>query len=80
VPMNPSRAAQGGDVSGTTKTDVTNALGSPLEVASASYDPGYECLEETLEAGYISAADLKRGFCSYGECIGEGKKNWRESR
>lgn len=78
MPNNPSRAAQGGDVEGTTKTDVTNALGSPLEVSRASYDPGYD-LEETLEAGYVSPADLKRGFCSYGEGIGEGKKNWRES-
>ena len=78
MPKNPSRSSQGGDVEGTTKTDVTNALGSPLEVASASFDPGYD-LEETLEAGYVSAADLKRGFCSYGEGIGEGKKNWKSN-
>ncbi len=79
MPKNPSRSAQGGDVEGTTKTDVTNALGSPLEVSRASYEPGYD-LEETLEAGYATEADLKRGFYSYGPGLGEGKKNWREVR
>lgn len=80
MPKNPSRSSQGGDVEGTTKTDTTNALGDPLEVSRASYEPGYECLEETLEAGYATAADLKRGFSSYGAAIGEGKKNWTETR
>lgn len=76
MPKNPSRRSQGGDVEGTTKTNAI--LGSPLDVSRASYDPGYD-LEETLEAGYVTEADLKVGYCSYGECIGEGKKNWREN-
>jgi len=80
VPKNPSRSSQGGDVEGTTKTDTTNALGSPLDVSRASYDPGYDAqLEETLKAGYVTQADLKRGFCSYGQAIGEGKKDWKEN-
>lgn len=73
MPKNPERATRGGDVSGTTRTDVDGAVGSPITVADASYDPGYECLEETLEAGYVSKADLKRGFGSYGVVIGEGR-------
>ena len=73
MPKNPERATRGGDVSGTTRTDVDGAVGSPITVADASYDPGYDCLEETLEAGYVSKADLKRGFGSYGVVIGEGR-------
>jgi len=73
MPKNPERATRGGDVSGTTRTDVDGAVGSPITVADASYDPGYECLDETLEAGYVSKADLKRGFGSYGVVIGEGR-------
>ena len=73
MPKNPERATRGGDVSGTTRTDVDGAVGSPITVADASYDPGYDCLEETLEAGYVSKSDLKRGFGSYGVVIGEGR-------
>lgn len=72
MPKNPERAAKGGDVEGTDRTDIDGAVGSPLTVAAASFDPGYS-LDETLDAGYISEADLKRGFCSYGVCIGEGR-------
>jgi len=67
---NPERSSRGGDVPGMTKTDVEGAVGSPIDVADASYDPGYS-LETTLDAGYVSVADLKQGFCSYGECVGE---------
>lgn len=65
---NSERASRGGDVMGTDKTDVDEAVGSPIDVAAASYDPGYE-----MELGYCSEADLKRGFCSYGIAIGEGR-------
>jgi hypothetical protein len=57
--------SRGGDVSGTTKTDVV--LGSPITVAEASYDPGYE-FGESLE--YASKADLKQGYTSYGKAVG----------
>jgi hypothetical protein len=70
MPYNPERRARGGDVEGETKTDVEGAVGSPIEVAEASYEPGYS-LETTLDAGYVSMADLKQGFSSYGESIGE---------
>lgn len=71
MPSNPERAIRGGDVSGTTKTDVEGAVGSPVTVADASYDPGYP-LETTLDCGYVSTADLKQGYSSYG--IGPGEK------
>jgi hypothetical protein len=67
---NPERASRGGDVAGQTRTDVEGAVGSPITVADASYEPGYS-METTLDAGYVSMADLKQGFCSYGECVGE---------
>lgn len=70
MPRNPERAARGGDVEGMDRTDVDGAVGSPLEVSAASFDPGYP-LEETLEAGYATEADLKKGFCSYGVSVGE---------
>lgn len=72
MPKNPERAARGGDVEGSTKIDTEWCVGSPIDVADASYEPGYT-LEETLDAGYVSAADLKRGYCSYGVCVGEGR-------
>lgn len=72
MPSNSERASRGGDVSGDTRTDVEGAVGSPVTVAKASYDPGYS-LEETLEAGYVSEADLKQGFSSYGEGIGASR-------
>lgn len=67
---NPERASRGGDVEGTVKTDVT--MGEPLDVGAASFDPGYS-LEKTLEAGYVTEADLKQGYSSYGVGIGEGR-------
>lgn len=65
-------SSRGGDVSGDTRTDVEGAVGSPITVAKASYDPGYP-IEGTLKEGYASAADLKQGFSSYGKGIG-GRK------
>lgn len=68
MPANPERASRGGDVPGMTPIDVT--MGDALNVASASYDPGYP-LGESLSN--TSKADLKQGFCGYGKAIGEGK-------
>lgn len=73
MPYNPHRAWQGGDVEGKTLTDVEGAVGKPIEVAEASYEAGYECQEETMEAGYVTKADLKQGFSSYGVGVGEGR-------
>ncbi len=74
MPSNPERATRGGDVEGTTKTDVV--LGKPLEVAKASYDPGYP-LENTLsDAGTeFNMADLKQGYCTDGAVTGEKRKS-----
>lgn len=74
MPKNPNRAAQGGDVEGTTFNDKGYGLGEPIEVAKASYDPGYS-LETTLsDAGVkVNVADLKLGRCMYGKVIGESK-------
>lgn len=69
MPRNPERSARGGDVEGMTKTDNEWGVGSPIEVADASYDPGYP-LETVLTEGYIDAAHLKEGYCSYGVCAG----------
>ena len=70
MPSNPERAARGGDVSGTTKTDVEGAVGSPITVAEASYDPGYS-LGETMD--YYTMADLKMGYASYGVAVGASR-------
>jgi len=70
MPNNPERASRGGDVSGDTKTDVEGAVGSPVSVSKASYDPGYE-LGDSLQ--YETAADLKQGFCSYGVGVGASR-------
>jgi len=59
---------QGGDVEGTVKCDVSQ--GKAIEVAKACFDPGYD-LTETLDAGYISKADLIRGFVDHGIGVGE---------
>ena len=67
MPANPERASRGGDVPGTTRTDVEGAVGSPITVAEASYDPGYP-LGDSLE--YETMADLKQGFASYGVAVG----------
>ena len=66
MPKNPTRASQGGAVDGTTRIDVTQ--GEACEVASASYDPGYDF---GASLGYVSKADLKQGFCGYGKAVGE---------
>lgn len=70
MPSNPERASRGGDVSGTTRTDVEGAVGSPITVAEASYDPGYP-LGDSLE--YESMADLKQGYASYGVAVGASR-------
>lgn len=72
MPSNPERASRGGDVSGTCKTDNEWGVGSPVTVAEASYDPGYP-IENTLEAGYVTMADVKCGYCSYGVGSGESR-------
>lgn len=61
-------SVQGGDVMGTKKIDVSQ--GEALEVATASFEPGYD-LDSVLEAGYVDEACLVQGFCDYGICIGE---------
>jgi hypothetical protein len=72
MPSNPERGSRGGDVSGTCKTDNEWGVGSPITVADASYEPGYD-VESTLKAGYVSMADVKAGYCSYGKATGEGR-------
>ena len=70
---NPDRASRGGDVPGQTKTDINGAVGSALDVADASFDPGYD-LEDSLcdmTPGFVSVADLKRGYASYGVSVGD---------
>lgn len=67
MPANPERGSRGGDVSGDTKTDGVWGVGAPIEVAKASYDPGYDPFY-----GYANAADVKAGYCSYGISVGEG--------
>lgn len=62
-------SSMGGDVMGTKKIDVSQ--GRALDVAAASFDPGYT-LETTLDAGYIDKAALVRGYCDYGVCVGDG--------
>ena len=61
-------SAQGGDVMGTRKIDVSQ--GVALDVALASYKPGYD-LTSTLDAGYVDEACLVQGYCSYGVAVGE---------
>ena len=68
MPANPSRRGQGGDVPGTEKTDVMFAVGSPIDVATASYQPGYPI---SRVMGDVTYADLKQGFCSYGRAVGD---------
>lgn len=65
---------QGGDVQGVTRIDVSQ--GDALEVATASFDPGYD-LESTYKGGdrrnRFTKADLVQGYCTYGRMIGESK-------
>lgn len=70
MPYNPRRSALGGDVEGTTLTDVT--MGKPVEVSSASFDGGYPEQKQAMD--HASMADLKQGYCSYGKSIGEGRR------
>lgn len=71
---NPSRAVQGGDVEGSTKIDVT--LGEACEVATASFDPGYDI---TASMPLTKKADLVQGYCTYGRAIGEDAfEDWDE--
>jgi hypothetical protein len=63
---NPDRSSRGGDVPGSTKIDMTGAVGSAIDVSESSFDPGYD-----IELGYTNGADLKRGFCNYGIGVGE---------
>ena len=70
MPYNPERHCRGGDVEGDTRTDVEGAIGKPIEVAKASYEPGYDIGESY---GYANLADVKQGFCSYGVGIGEAR-------
>ena len=71
MPRNPSRSSQGGDVEGETKIDVSWAVGDAIEVASASYDPGYEMKNSAkiLPGGLKS--HLIKGYCDYGRVVGE---------
>jgi hypothetical protein len=71
MPNNPSRSTQGGDVEGTTTTDV--GLGSSiaaLSVAKASYDTGFPIGHVTdsdaSDGDAITLAELKLGYTSYG--------------
>lgn len=68
MPINPHRRMAGGDVEGTTKTDVQWSIGKPVEIARASVDPGYETV---LSRPDVSHADLLQGYSSYGRSIGE---------
>ena len=67
---NPERKSRGGDVPGETKTDNEWGVGRPIEVAEASYEPGYP-LGETLD--YYTMADVKQGYASYGVAVGEAR-------
>ena len=73
MPHNPERASRGGDVEGETLTDAEWSVGGPVRVADASFEAGYECQDVSMEAGYVTMADLKQGYCSYGVGIGDGR-------
>lgn len=60
--------SQGGDVPGKRKIDVSQ--GPALEVAAASFEPGYD-LATTMDAGYIKSDCLTRGYSDYGVGAGE---------
>lgn len=65
---NPERATRGGDVEGSTKSDVEYGLGPACDVASASYDPGYDVAKSLPDT---SVADVIHGYCTYGVSVGE---------
>jgi hypothetical protein len=66
---------RGGDVSGTTRIDMSGGVGEAIEVATASFDPGYE-LGKSM--GYANKADLKQGYQSFGKGIGESNRDEKE--
>jgi hypothetical protein len=75
MPKNPERASRGGDVDGQTRIDVT--MGEAVEVASASFDGGYELggsMEISAPSDRLNKADLVRGYATYGKAIGGGRK------
>lgn len=70
MPKNPTRSYQGGDVEGETPIEVSQ--GTPVDVAKASFEPGYDLTTTLSDAGtIISKADLIEGYCAYGKAIGE---------
>lgn len=78
MPKNPNRKAQGGDVEGTRATDTQWSVGDPVQVANASFDPGYP-LANSLD--YLYEADLVQGYCGYGRATGEDDGSFmRETR
>lgn len=70
MPSNPERKSRGGDVDGSKRIDVT--MGEAIEVAAASFDPGYD-LSTTLSDAEtkVAKADLIQGYCTYGKVVGE---------
>jgi hypothetical protein len=71
MPKNPERAYRGGDVSGTTETNNEWGVGEGVEVADASFDPGYE-IGESLDVATM--ADVKQGYASYGISVGDSRR------
>jgi hypothetical protein len=63
---NPERAARGGAVEGTTKTDTSHSVGNAIDVGLTSFDAGYD-----MYLGYAQDADLRRGYMSYGVGVGD---------
>lgn len=60
---------QGGDVSGTTRIDVTQ--GEAIPVANASFDPGYSLDKAGGTGTSVTKADLVQGYYSYGHEVGD---------
>jgi len=71
MPKNPERTFRGGDVEGMTDTNNEWGVGEPIEVAEASYEPGYE-MGESLDVATM--ADVKQGYASYGISVGESRR------
>lgn len=70
--QNPNRKTQGGDVEGDTRIDTQWSVGKTIDVAKASFDPGYDLTSTLSDAGIkVSKADLITGYCTYGDVIGE---------
>ena len=66
--LNQKNSVQGGDVMGTTKINVSQ--GRALDVATASFEPGYD-LSSTLDAAHVDKSCLIRGYCDYGIAVGQ---------